>query len=85
MWKLIVLVVIVWLVIRILKLVLSDANAPSGKVPTDTPKQAGFENQEAIENMVQCSTCQIHLPRSEAFMVDGQFYCSHAHIQRKQP
>lgn len=32
------------------------------------------------ENMVQCAHCAIHLPRSEAFLIDGKVYCSKNHI-----
>jgi hypothetical protein len=83
MWKLIFLVMIVWLVISILKRVLINAKPPADKTPSAVHKQSPNNNQEATENMVQCSNCQIHLPRSEAFMANGQFYCSLAHIQRK--
>lgn len=78
-WKLIFLVLIVWLVINIAKRMLANSNTQ----PKSTP--AHESQQHSAENMVQCKTCQIHLPRSEAFMVDGQFYCSHAHIQRHKP
>lgn len=78
MWKLIFLVVIVCLAISIAKRVLANPrDTKIGNAPTDDA------NQKSAENMVQCSTCQIHLPRSEAFMVEGKFYCSHAHIERK--
>ncbi|MEK9825969.1 MAG: PP0621 family protein [Methylotenera sp.] len=85
MWKLIFLIVIVWLIIHVVKRLL---NNPLGTLPDKTPSTQSdrkhAENQGQAETMVQCCTCQIHLPRSEAFMVEGRFYCSHAHIQRKQ-
>jgi hypothetical protein len=57
---------------------------PCGKNP-EHPNAAEDkkEAQEPIENMVQCATCRVHLPRSEAFMVNGSFYCSQAHIENK--
>jgi len=46
--------------------------------------QASESNKPAdanIENMVECDQCHVHLPRSEAFLVEGKFYCSKAHIK----
>lgn len=81
MWKFILLIAIILLVIHIVKRALSK--------PADTQSDSSAANHgnhksadNPAENMVQCCTCQIHLPRSEAFMVEGQFYCSHAHIKR---
>lgn len=31
------------------------------------------------ENMVQCTRCGVHLPRSEATTTQGRFYCSPEH------
>ncbi len=39
-------------------------------------------SNDAIEDMVQCATCAVHLPRSEAFLVGGIFYCSQSHIKK---
>jgi len=33
------------------------------------------------ESMVRCAHCGIHLPRSEALLVDGQIWCSEEHAQ----
>lgn len=85
MWKLIFLVLIVWLIVSIAKRMLTNTHNRSTKqAPADSRQQDTAENHNTTENMVQCCICQIHLPRSEAFMVQGKFYCSHAHIQRKQ-
>jgi len=70
MWKLIFLGLAVWLAVYILK---------RGFNPNRNNRP---DNAEA-ENMVQCSTCQVHVPRSEAFLVNGKFYCSKAHIENK--
>jgi len=37
------------------------------------------------ENMVACAHCGVHLPRSEALVQDGKFYCSAAHLPRSAP
>ena len=70
MWKLIFLGLVVWLAVYILK----RAFKPNHNNKAD--------NVQA-ENMVQCSTCKVHVPRSEAFLVNGKFYCSQAHIENK--
>jgi uncharacterized protein len=31
------------------------------------------------ENMVQCASCGVHLPRSESIATRGQYYCSPEH------
>ena len=75
MWKLILLALIIWLGFYIFKRNLSNSKAPK----TDE----NMASNDAIEDMVQCATCAVHLPRSEAFLVGGIFYCSQSHIKRK--
>ncbi len=80
MWKLIFLGLLIWLVIYIIKRALNpNANYPDRTSQGEEKK--GY--QEPIENMVQCATCHVHLPRSEAFLVNGNFYCCKAHIENK--
>jgi uncharacterized protein len=31
------------------------------------------------EEMVRCAQCSVHLPKSEAILAGGNFYCSDAH------
>ena len=33
----------------------------------------------AVEHMVRCAHCGIHLPRSDALLIDGYTWCSQAH------
>ena len=33
----------------------------------------------AVEDMVQCVHCGVHLPRSESVTGNGRFYCSKEH------
>lgn len=80
MWKLIFLGLLIWLVIYIIK----RTARPAVNHSDHTNESDGSKNnQEPIENMVQCATCRVHLPRSEAFLVNGNFYCSQAHIENK--
>lgn len=93
MWRLIFLGVVIWLVIYFVKRNFGSSNFPKNSTDkhaeTETKNHTendieneGIEN-DRIENMVQCKKCAVHLPRSEAFLVDGDFYCSKAHIQKK--
>jgi len=77
MWKLIFLGLIIWLAVYIVKRAIN----PAAKHLEHADKPEG--KKESIENMVQCTTCHVHLPRSEAFLVNGKFYCSQAHIEDK--
>jgi len=79
MWKLIFLGLIVWLAIYILKRAINpDSNRQNNEAAASNKS-----NEDSIENMVQCTACHVHLPRSEAYLVDGNFYCSKAHIENK--
>lgn len=75
MWKLIFIGIVVWLAIYLLKRMLNQASK----------RQSGTDSgqEHEVENMVQCAQCSVHLPRSEAFLVDGNFYCCKAHIPNK--
>jgi uncharacterized protein len=33
----------------------------------------------ASEDMVRCSQCGVHLPKSESILAGGKFFCSEAH------
>lgn len=49
-----------------------------GRPPT-APRAAGADGTRPPEDMVRCVQCGVHLPRSEAIMAGGRFYCSDAH------
>ncbi|NWG86083.1 MAG: hypothetical protein HXY26_00980 [Hydrogenophilaceae bacterium] len=40
------------------------------------------ERPPEVENMVRCQVCGVNLPRSEAIMSRGRFYCSPEHKQQ---
>lgn len=73
---------IIWCVIYFFKEYITKTNSKetSGNEPTN---QKNVEDGNKTEDMVQCATCQVHLPRSEAFLVANKFYCSKAHIKNK--
>jgi uncharacterized protein len=82
MWRLIFIGLIVWFGIYIFKRSIGQSN-PTTTKQDQSANDENIKSAEKIEDMVQCATCAVHLPRSEAFMVGGRFYCSQAHIQRK--
>lgn len=47
-------------------------------------KSSPSEQLEEHTKMVQCKTCQLHLPEGEALQRDGEFYCSQQHLNGKQ-
>lgn len=75
MWRFIFLGLIIWLGIYIFKLVSKNPQSQQ------TDAQQGQESE--AESMVQCATCNVHIPRSEAFLVEHSFYCCKAHIPHK--
>jgi len=77
MWRLIFLGLIIYLLLAAFK------RSNNGIINDDRniKKDAPVKEQE-IESMVQCASCAVHLPRSEAFLVNGDFYCSKAHIPK---
>jgi len=77
MWRLIFLGLIVYLLVVAFK----RSNTGIKRDEKDIKKDAPVKEQE-IESMVQCTSCAVHLPRSEAFLVNGNFYCSKAHIPK---
>lgn len=73
MWKLIFLALTIWFTVFLVKrIVKSNQNRPSDNTHS--------QEDNNIENMVQCNTCHVHLPRSEAYLVNGKYYCSKTHI-----
>lgn len=77
MWRLIFLGLIIYLLVIAFK----RSNAGIKNDDKHIKKDAPVKEQE-IESMVQCASCAVHLPRSEAFLVNGDFYCSKAHIPK---
>ena len=75
MWRFIFLGLIIGLIVYLFKRQMIEV----GKSNPDN-KQDGVEN---IEDMVKCAKCSVHLPRSEAYWVGNEFYCSKAHIKKQ--
>ena len=81
MWRLIFLGIAVWVAIYYFKRYFKSTHLP--KTDSSIPATDESNNEKNVETMVQCSHCAVHLPRSEAYLVEGDFYCSKAHIQKK--
>jgi hypothetical protein len=82
MWRLIFLGLIIWLAVYFFKRYFSKVDSQKSGTEINEINDDSKSSQ-GIEDMVQCATCHVHLPRSEAFLVAGNFYCSHAHIPKK--
>lgn len=78
MWRLIFLVLIAYLLVKAFK----RSQYSSKKNDDKELKQNTPSKEQEIEDMVQCTSCKVHLPRSEAFLVNGDFYCTKAHIPK---
>ncbi|MBI5331712.1 MAG: hypothetical protein HZB71_14010 [Betaproteobacteria bacterium] len=44
-------------------------------------RDASKPADKPVENMVRCAQCGVNLPRSEAILSQGKFYCCEAHRQ----
>ncbi|MDO9204866.1 PP0621 family protein [Methylotenera sp.] len=77
MWRLIFLGLIIYLLIVFFKRSTIGAKNDNKNVKKDVPA-----SEKEIEAMVKCATCEVHLPRSEAYLVNGDFYCSKLHIPK---
>lgn len=75
MIKLLLLVFGVWLIYTILK--------KYGRSVEQDEKEAPPAQIE--EDMVRCAQCGVHLPRSEAILSRGEFYCCDEHRRLHRP
>lgn len=75
MIKLLLLVFGVWLIYTILK--------KYGRSVEQDEKEAPPAQIE--EDMVRCVQCGVHLPRSEAILSRGEFYCCDEHRRLHRP
>jgi hypothetical protein len=77
MWRLIFLGLIAYLLVTAFKRSQYSSKNDEKEIKKNTPSK-----EREIEDMVQCASCKVHLPRSDAFLVNGDFYCSKAHIPK---
>jgi uncharacterized protein len=74
MWKLIFISLAIWIAFHLIKRSMNQS-------PLQNSDKANTQNKDTTEDMVECTTCAVHLPRSEAFLAGGHFYCSRDHIK----
>ncbi|GAB2884512.1 hypothetical protein LSG25_19090 [Paralcaligenes sp. KSB-10] len=79
--------VLFWIVLivggMLLARILAQHNA-NNQAGTRQPKQAARRGAPPIqhpESMVRCAHCGIHMPRSEAVLINGQTWCSQEHAK----
>ncbi|MBA3696655.1 MAG: hypothetical protein H0W85_07850 [Methylotenera sp.] len=75
MWRLIFLGLVVTLIVYLFKRQVIQ----SSKAKQDSAEDKHIEDID----MVKCAKCSVHLPRSEAYLVANDFYCSKAHIEKQ--
>lgn len=74
--RLIVIALIIYLLIQIFKRWAANKNSASSEQQQNSATNS--------TSMVQCKTCQLHIPENEALQKDGEYYCSQAHLDGKQ-
>ncbi len=84
MLRLIFIVLIIWLAFYFAKQFIAKISSKeTDNHDNIAADQTVSVDQNVGEDMVQCATCKVHLPRSEAFLVANVFYCSKAHMNSK--
>jgi len=85
LWRLFFLGLMIWLAFYFFKrhIIKNRSQRSDSENGLNQENSESSKNQKNIEDMVQCATCKVHLPRSEAFLVTDSFYCCQAHIQQK--
>jgi len=84
LWRLLFLGLIIWLAVYFLKRHINKNSSQRSDLENAVNNNdKSSKDPNNIQDMVQCNTCKVHLPRSEAFLVTDSFYCCQAHIQQK--
>jgi uncharacterized protein len=85
--------IVVILVLTAMRMLASQAAARKQRPRERSQSSAGTAGSErhshssgdqttparAVEQMVRCAHCGIHLPRSDALLIDGHTWCSQGH------
>ena len=82
MWRFIFYALIAYLIFTAFKRSNDKQKNGNNTSKKDTPTKDPSTKDQGTEDMVQCASCKVHLPRSEAFLVNGAFYCSKPHIPK---
>ncbi|CAP44677.1 PP0621 family protein [Bordetella petrii] len=81
MGKLLIWVIIILAVMMIARV--ASARAAHKRHSASQPPRAPARRPggQPVESMVRCAHCGIHLPRSEAVLLDGKVWCSRDHAR----
>lgn len=82
MGKVLIWVVVILAVMVIMRIV-SARNSARRQASQTPPAPAARKpgDKQPAESMVRCAHCGIHLPRSEALLLEGNTWCGHEHAK----
>ncbi|WP_397474961.1 PP0621 family protein [Pusillimonas sp.] len=81
LWAIVILAALIVARILARSSAVKHGDAPrAGSLPRKAPPPA----MDEPESMVRCAHCGIHMPRSEALLVDGETWCSGEHAKLGQ-
>lgn len=75
-----VVIVVALLIARVLARQATKSTLAS-KQPKQAPPRVPPTKPQHPESMVRCAHCGIHMPRSEAVLMDGKTWCSQEHAR----
>jgi len=85
MGKLIFWFVVAFGLLLVARLLAHAAHKRQAPPPPQRPAPAPSSGSAMPESMVRCARCGIHLPRSEAVMIQGRTWCSTEHARLGPP
>lgn len=81
MGKLLMWVVIILAILVIIRIVAARNSAKRSNPPPSPRPAATPTGQTKAESMVRCAYCGVHLPRSEATLINGKTWCDQEHAK----
>lgn len=80
MGKLLLWILVILAVMMVMRIV-AARNSAKHAAHQPAPPPARQPGQDSVESMVRCEHCGIHLPRSEATLVNGKTWCGPEHAR----
>ena len=86
MGKLLLWAVVIVVVLLVLRIVARSASNKGDDAPRadSLPRKTSAPPVDQPETMVRCAHCGIHMPRSEALLLNGETWCSSDHAKLGQ-
>lgn len=81
---------LLWAIVIVVVLLVARILARSARVKDDAPRAGSLPRNapppsvDEPEAMVRCAHCGIHMPRSEAILMNGETWCSGEHAKLGQ-